>query len=107
MEVSTEKSMNGQKLEEVTSFKYMGVTLCKAEVRIRIALAMAAIARLNMVWLCNTISFASKFRLYKSLVTPSSSTAVKHGPCLRMQAFETKRMRKLLRISSLKHKTND
>ena len=44
MEVSTEKnkittnstdniradiSMNGQKLEEVTSFEYLGVTLCK------------------------------------------------------------------------------
>ena len=66
MEVSTEKSkvmsnstnsisadisMNGQKLEEVTSFKYLGAILCKdgtcsAEVRIRIASAMAAIARL-------------------------------------------------------------
>ena len=59
MEVSTEKiklmtnssnnisadiSINGLKLEEVTSFKYMGATLCKngtcsAEVRIRIASA--------------------------------------------------------------------
>ena len=62
MEVSTEKNeimssgtnnsnadirVNGQKLEEVTSFKYLGATLCKddtcsVEVRIRIASAMAA-----------------------------------------------------------------
>ena len=89
MEVSTEKSkimtnilnnisadmtMNGQKLEEVTSFKYLGATLCEdgtwsAEVRIRIAPAMAAMARLNRIWRCNTISFASKFKLCKSLVT--------------------------------------
>ena len=89
MEVSTEKrkimtsstnntseyiSMNGQKLEEVTSLKYLGAALCKdgscsADVRIRIASAMAAMARLNRIWRCNTISFASKFKLYKSLVT--------------------------------------
>ena len=66
MEVSTGKSkimtnsmnnigadiiMNGQNLEEVTSFKYLGATLCKhgtcsANIRIRIASAMAATARL-------------------------------------------------------------
>ena len=89
MEVSTEKSkimtnsmngisayisMNNQKLEDMTSFKYLGATLCKdgtcsAEVCIRIAAAMAAVARLNRIWRCNTISFASKFKLYKSFVT--------------------------------------
>ena len=57
----------------MANFKYLGVTLCKdgtysAEVRIRIASAMAAMARLNRIWRCNTISFASKFKLYKSLV---------------------------------------
>ena len=41
--------INGQKLEEVTSFKYLGATLCQdgtcsAEVRIRNASAMAEIA---------------------------------------------------------------
>ena len=46
-------------------------------------------------------------------VTPKSSPmAVKHGPCLlsqkkRIQAFETKCLRNLLRISYLVHKTND
>ena len=67
MEVSTEKSkittnstnnvsayisMIGQKLEEVTSLKYLGATLCKdatcsADVRIGIASAIVAMARLN------------------------------------------------------------
>ena len=66
--------MNGQKLEEITSFQYMRATLCKdgtcsAEDRIRIASAMAAMARLNRIWRCNTIGFASRFKLYKSLVT--------------------------------------
>ena len=72
--ISADISMNGQKLEEVTSFKYLGATLCEdgtwsAEVRIRIAPEMAAMARLNRIWQCNTISFASKFKLYGSLVT--------------------------------------
>ena len=58
----------------MTSFKYLGATLCKdgtcsAEVRIMIASAMAAMARLNRIWLCNTISFASKCELYESLVS--------------------------------------
>ena len=67
MEVSTEKSkimtnsmnnisadisMNGQKLEEVISFKYLGAILCKdgtcsAEVHIRIVSAVTAMSRLN------------------------------------------------------------
>ena len=71
---SADISINGQKLEEVTSFTYLGATLCKggtcsAEVCIRIASAMAATARQNRIWRYNTISFASKFKFYKSLVT--------------------------------------
>ena len=31
---------------------------------------MAAMAGLNRIWQNNTISFANKFKLYKSLVTP-------------------------------------
>ena len=46
--------MNGQKSEEVTSFKYLGANMCKndthyAEIRIRIASAMAAMAILNRI----------------------------------------------------------
>ena len=59
--ISTDISMKSLKLEEVTSFKYLGATLCKdgtcsAEVCIRIAAAMAAMARLNRIWRCKTIS---------------------------------------------------
>ena len=37
--------MNGQKLEDVTSFKYVAATLC--DIRIRVASALAAMARLK------------------------------------------------------------
>ena len=64
--ISADISMNGQKLEEVTSFKYLGATLCKdgtcsAGIRIRIVSAMT---RLNRIWRSNIISFANKFTLY-------------------------------------------
>ena len=47
-------SMNSQKLEKVTSSKYLVATLCKdgtcsAEIRIRIASALAAMTELNRI----------------------------------------------------------
>ena len=64
----------GQMLEDVTSFKYLGATLCKdgtcsAEVRIKIASAMAAMDRQNRIWRCKQVS---------GHIHPP----VKHGPCL-------------------------
>ena len=115
--ISADIRMNGQKLEEVTCFKYLGPTLCKdgtcsAEVCIRIASATAAMGRLNRIWRYNTLSFASKFKLYKSLVTSILLYGYETWTLLadferRIQAFETKCMRKLLRISNLEHKTSD
>ena len=70
MEISSEKSkvmvnngdnttvqisMNGQQLEEVMAFKYLGATLTKdrratAEIKIRLAIATAGMAKLNKIW---------------------------------------------------------
>ena len=46
--ISADISMCGQKLEELTSFKYLGATLykdgtCSAEISIRVATAVAVI----------------------------------------------------------------
>ena len=94
----------------------LGTTLCKdgtcsAEVCIRIASTMAAMARLNWIWWCNTISLTSKFKRYKSRITSillyGCETWTLLGGCEKgIQAFKTKRMRKLLCISYLEHKTN-
>ena len=104
----------------MTSFKYLGATLCKdgtcaAEVRIShqdcLTNGSNGQTKQDLVvqhhQLCKQVQALQVSRhLYLS------STAVKHGPCLltlrkRIQAFETKCMRKLLRISYLEHKTND
>ena len=52
--ISTDISINSQKLEEVNRFKYLGGTLCKddtcsAEIHARIASAMAVIARVSRI----------------------------------------------------------
>ena len=69
-------------------------------------------ARLNRIWPCKTVSFASKFKFCKSLVTSVLLYSCETWTLLadsekRIQAFKTKCMRKLLRISYLEHKTNN
>ncbi|MGL4418375.1 MAG: reverse transcriptase domain-containing protein [Plesiomonas shigelloides] len=132
MEISTDKSkvmtnstndrnnkiyVNGQRLEEVNSFKYLGASLskdgsCTAEIRIRIAAAASAMARLDRIWRSNSISFTTKYRLYKSLVLSillygCEAWTMLAEPERKIQAFENKCLRKLLRISYREHKTNE
>lgn len=132
MEVSTEKSkvmvnsvlpatcanitMNGEQLEEVNSFKYLGAILskdgtCTAEVNSRIAAATAAMASLTHIWKSD-MSFQIKYKLYRSLVISTflygCETWTLHAETeRRIQAFEHKCLRRLLRISYKDHKTND
>ena len=73
---------------------------------------MAAMTRLNRTRRCNTISFDSKFKLYKSLVTSILLFGCETWTLLavsgkRIQAFETKCPGQVLHISYLEHKTND
>ena len=73
---------------------------------------MAAMARLRGIRRWNTISFASKFKLHKSLVTSilvygCEAWALFAHSEEKIQAFETKCPRKFLRISYMEHKTND
>ena len=108
--------MNGQRLEEVDTFKYLGATLSKdggstKEIKTRIALATAAMARLSRIWRGKTISFSTKFRLYKSLVVSILLYGCESWTLLadtekRLQAFENKCMRKMLQISYTEHRTN-
>ena len=85
MEVSSEKSkvmtnganktpaqiyMNGQQLEEVSAFKYLGATLTKdsrstTEIKSRLAIATPIMAKLDKIW--KNISFPT-MRLYRALV---------------------------------------
>ena len=71
--INTEINVNGQKLETVTSFKYLGSVITdgvsKPEIRSRIAQTTAALTRIKPVWNDRSVSLSSKIRLMRSLVT--------------------------------------
>ena len=71
--INTEIKVNGQKLETITSFKYLGSVITdentKPEILSRIAQTTAALTRLKPVGNDRSISLSSKIRLMRSLVT--------------------------------------
>ena len=71
--ISTEIQVNRQKIETVTSFKYLGSVIAdkgsKPEILSRIAQTTAALTRLKPVWNDRSISLSSKILLMRSLVT--------------------------------------
>ena len=71
--INTEIKVSGQKLEIVTSFKYLGSVITdedsKPEILFRIAQTTAALTRLKPVWIDKSISVSSEIRLMCSLVT--------------------------------------
>ena len=71
--INTEIKVNGQKLETVTSFKYLGSVITdegsKPGVLSRTTQTTAALTRLKPVWNDRSISLSSKILLVRSLVT--------------------------------------
>ena len=71
--INTEIKVNGQKLETVTSFKYLSSVMTdegsKPEILSRIAQTTAALTRLKPVWIDKSISLSSKIQLMHSFVT--------------------------------------
>ena len=62
--INTEIKVNEQKLETVTSFKYLGSVITdegsKPEILLRITQTTAALTRLKPVWIDESISLSSK-----------------------------------------------
>ena len=71
--INTEIKVNGQKLETVTSYEYLGSVITdegsNSEILSRIAQTTAALTRLKPVWNDRSISPSYKIRLMRSLVT--------------------------------------
>ena len=63
--INTEIKVNGQRLETVTSFKYLDSVITdedsKPEILSRIAQTIAALTRLKPVWIDESISLSSKY----------------------------------------------
>ena len=71
--ISIEIKVNGQKLETVTSFKYLGSLITdggtKPEILYRTTQTTAALTRLKPAWNDRSISLSFKIQLIRSLVT--------------------------------------
>ena len=108
--------MNGQRLETVTSFKYLGSFITdegsKPEILSRIAQTTAALTRLKPVWTDKSISLSSKIRLMRSLLTSIFLYACESWTLTaelqrRIQAMEMGCYCKILHISYKDHVTNE
>ena len=94
--INTEIKVNGQKLETVASFKYLGSVItdegAKPEILSRIAQTAAALTRFKPVWNDRCISLSSKIQLMHSLVTSIFLYACESYPLAaelqRIQAME-------------------
>ena len=113
--ISIDIRINGEKSDEVDSFKYLGAVVTdqgsKPEVLSRIA-QTTALARLKTIWSDKHISLSSKIRLIRSLVTSVLLYACETWTLTvdilkKLQATEMRCFRKLLGISYRDHITND
>ena len=114
--INTEIKVNGQTLETVTSFKYLGSIVSdegsKPELLFGIAQTTAALTSLNPVWNDRGISFSSKRRLMRSHVQfiflyACESWRLKAGLQRRIRAMEVRCYRKILCILYKDHVTNE
>ena len=113
--INTEIKVNGQKLETVTSFKYLGSVVTdegsKPEILSRTAQTTAALTRWKPVWTDRSISLSPKVRLMHSLVTSIFLYAYESWTLTaelqrRIQAMEMRCYCKTLHISYKDHVTN-
>ncbi|KAI0208989.1 hypothetical protein LSAT2_006333 [Lamellibrachia satsuma] len=114
--ISTEVKVNGQRLQTVTSFRYLGSIITdegsKPEILARIAQTTAALTRLKPLWNDRNIMVSSKIRLMRSLVMSIFLYACETWTLSadlqkRIQTMEMRCFRKILRISYKDHVTNE
>ena len=112
--INTEIKVNGQKLETVTSFKYLGSDITdegsKPEILSRTAQTTAALIRLKPVWNDRSITLNSQIQLKRSLVTSIFLYACETLTAevqRRIQAMEMRCYPKISHISYKDHITNN
>ena len=113
--INIDLRVDGQKLETVHSFKYLGAIVTdegsKPEVLSRIAQATAALAKLRHIWNDQNITLGSKIRLMRALVTSILLYACESWTLTaeiekRIQSTQLRCYRRLLGISYKDHITN-
>ncbi len=113
---STDIRVNGEKLDCVNRFKYMGAIIAdegsKPEILARIVQATIALAKLKTIWHYRNTALSSKIRLMRSLVMSiflyaCESWTLTADTERSIQAMEMRRLRKLLGITYRDHMSNE
>ena len=113
--ITKEIKVEGQKLESVNHFKYLGAIVSdegsKPEVLSRIVQATAALTKLKIIWRTKKISVASKIRLLRTLVISIFLYACESWTLTadlqrRIETMEMRGYRRILNIPYYDHITN-
>ena len=113
---STDIRVNGEKLDCINRFKYLGAIIAdegsKPEILARIAQATAALAKLKTIWNDRNIALNSKIRLMRCLVMSiflyaCESWTLTADTERRIQAMDMRCLRKLLGITYRDHISNE
>ena len=100
--------INGQGIEDVNEFVYLGARVCKEgggvkDLKNRLSKARGAFNKLNKIWISNNILRKTKLRLYKTLVVPvlprgSETWKMNKGDDKAVNVFHDRCLQKILRI---------
>ena len=109
--------INSDTLEQVTVFPYLGSLItddseCSKEIQARLAKGRSIGTKLKKIWQSHGIHTSTKIRLMKALVWPVAlygceSWTLKKTDEARINAFEMKCLRQLLRVFWTDRKTNE
>jgi hypothetical protein len=110
-------TVNGVQLEQVRKFQYLGSiitedTTCSDDIRQRIAIGNGVVAGMKSLWQGHSLSVQSKVRLCRTLAWSVAtygceSWTIRKEDAKKIQAFEMKTLRKVLRIPWTAHRTNE
>jgi hypothetical protein len=109
--------IQGSHLEQVDTFPYLGSLItddaeCIKEFRARLSKGQAVRTSLRKIWKNHGIPIETKIRLEKALVWPvitygCESWTMRKNEEIRLEAFEMKGLRQILRVSWTAKKTNE
>ena len=116
-EIQANILINNEKIEQVTSFTYLGADLNQqndhsTEIRRRLAMARTSTTKLWKIWKDRSVNIKTKPRLLKSLIWPIAlygceTWTLKAADEKKLTAFELWTYRRILRISYFDKKTNE
>ena len=110
-------TVSNQELKQVNCFKYLGSQIkynlqSLTEVKSRIGIATSTLVKLDSIWKNSNITLKTKIRFMKAIVLATmtygcESWTLNAQSEKRINAFEMKCYRKILRIPYTAHRTNE